>query len=145
LIGGERFECGDGLFATPSSWNGEALASRSCRGEFIHSSEKFIAAENVRTEFESEKLPVPLDYKFDLGRLPDDAPFTDFIFQGNIVQSIAAPRHKYAVVIACGPNAPRGLYFSNNLLHPGTAGVSNKELQHSLSAVLFRINDTHWN
>jgi hypothetical protein len=68
-------------------------------------------------------------FKFDSGQLPDNPPLTDVIFQGNIVQSIAAPRYKYAVVIAGGPNAPRGLHFSNNLLHPGTAGVSNKELQ----------------
>ena len=68
-------------------------------------------------------------FKFDSGQLPDNPPLTDVIFQGNIVQSIAAPRYKYAVVIAGGPDAPRGLHFSNNLLHPGTAGVSNKELQ----------------
>lgn len=67
--------------------------------------------------------------KFDSCQQPDDPPLTDVIVQGNLVQCVGAPRYKYAVIVAGGPNAPRGLHFSNNLLHPGTAGVSNQELQ----------------
>lgn len=68
-------------------------------------------------------------FKFDSGQRPDDPPLTDVIIQGNIVQSIGAPRYKYTVIIAGGPNAPRGMHFSNNLFHPGSKGVSNKELK----------------
>ena len=67
-------------------------------------------------------------FKFDNGQQPDDPPLTDVIIQGNLVQSIGTPRYKYAVVIPKGPNAPRGLHFSNNLFHPGTKGVANIEL-----------------
>lgn len=68
-------------------------------------------------------------FKFDAGQEPDDPPLTDVVIQGNVVQSMGPPRYKFAVIIAGGPNAPRGLRFSNNILHPGTAGVANRELQ----------------
>ncbi|MGY8656237.1 MAG: right-handed parallel beta-helix repeat-containing protein [Verrucomicrobiia bacterium] len=68
-------------------------------------------------------------FKFDSGQQPDDPPLTDVIIQGNIVQSIGAPRYKYTVIIAGGTNAPRGLRFSNNLFHPGSQGLSNKDLK----------------
>lgn len=71
-----------------------------------------------------ERSPI----KFDNGQQPDDPPLTDVIIQGNLVQSIGAPRYKYAVIIPGGPSAPRGLHFSNNLFHPGTKGVANVEL-----------------
>lgn len=67
-------------------------------------------------------------FKFDSGQEPDDPPLTDVIIQGNVVHSVGAPRYRYAVVIDRGPNAPRGLHFSNNLLPPGSEGVSNMEL-----------------
>ncbi|MFT4590643.1 MAG: hypothetical protein ACI8QF_004775, partial [Limisphaerales bacterium] len=41
-------------------------------------------------------------FKFDSGQQPDDPPLTDVIIQGNIVQSIGAPRYKYTVIIAGG-------------------------------------------
>ncbi len=68
-------------------------------------------------------------FKFDTGQQPDDPPLADVLVQGNLLQSIGPPRYKYAVIIAGGPNAPRGLHFSGNLFHPGTGGVSNVELQ----------------
>jgi hypothetical protein len=64
-------------------------------------------------------------FKFDNGQQPDDPPLTDVLIQGNMVYSSGTPRFKYAVIIAGGPNTPRGLHFSNNLLHPGTEGISN--------------------
>ena len=67
-------------------------------------------------------------FKFDNGQQPDDPPLTDVIIQGNVVYSIGTPRYKYAVIIAGGPNTPRGLHFSNNLFHPGAQGVANVEL-----------------
>ena len=67
-------------------------------------------------------------FKFDTGQQPDDPPLTDVVVQGNIVHSIGKPRYKYAVIIGGGPNTPRGMHFSNNLLHPGTQGISNTEL-----------------
>ena len=73
----------------------------------------------------SERSP----FKFDSGQDPDDPPLADVIVQGNIVHCIGAPRYKYAVIIAGGPNTPQGLHFSNNILAPGTAGIANQELK----------------
>jgi nitrous oxidase accessory protein NosD len=67
-------------------------------------------------------------FKFDTGQQPDDPPLSDVIVTGNVVHSIGKPRYKYAVIIAGGPNTPRGMHFSNNLLHPGSQGVANVEL-----------------
>lgn len=68
-------------------------------------------------------------FKFDNGQKPDDPPLTDVLVQGNVVQAIGAPRFRYAVIIAGGDNAPRGLRFSNNLFHPGTSGIANREIK----------------
>ena len=67
-------------------------------------------------------------FKFDTGQQPDDPPLADVIVQGNVVHAIGKPRYKYAVIIGGGPNTPRGMHFSNNLLHPGTLGISNTDL-----------------
>ena len=67
-------------------------------------------------------------FKFDNGQQDDDPPLTDVIVTGNLLQSIGPPRYKYAVIIAGGPKGPQGMRFSNNLLHPGTEGVSNSPL-----------------
>jgi nitrous oxidase accessory protein NosD len=67
-------------------------------------------------------------FKFDNGQQDDDPPLTDVIVQGNLLQSLGRPRYAYAVIIAGGPNTPRGMHFSNNLLHAGTQGVANVEL-----------------
>lgn len=66
--------------------------------------------------------------KFDSGQQPDDPPLADVIVTGNIVHCIGKPRYQYAVIIPGGPNAPRGLHFSNNLFHPGSQGVANTDL-----------------
>ena len=66
--------------------------------------------------------------KFDTGQQPDDPPLADVIVHGNLVHCIGEPRYKHAVTLPGGPNAPRGMHFSNNLFAPGTAGVSNREL-----------------
>ena len=67
-------------------------------------------------------------FKFDTGQQLDDPPLTDVIVTGNLVQSVGTPRYKYAVILPSGPNAPRGMHFSNNLFHAGTAGVANRDL-----------------
>lgn len=67
-------------------------------------------------------------FKFDTGQQPDDPPLTDVIVQGNVVYAVGEPRYKYAVIIAGGPNTPRGMHFSNNLLHAGSQGISNTQL-----------------
>ncbi|GEP43661.1 right-handed parallel beta-helix repeat-containing protein [Brevifollis gellanilyticus] len=67
-------------------------------------------------------------FKFDDGQQPDDPPLTDVLVQGNVVHCIGQPRYKYAVIIAGGPNTPRGMHFSGNLLHPGSQGIANTEL-----------------
>lgn len=50
-------------------------------------------------------------FKFDNGQQDDDPPLTDVIVQGNIVQSIGQPRYRFAVIIAGGPDGPRGMRF----------------------------------
>jgi hypothetical protein len=72
----------------------------------------------------NERSPI----KFDTGQQPDDPPLSDVIITGNLVHSIGKPRYQYAVIIPGGPDAPRGLHFSNNLFHSGTQGVANIEL-----------------
>jgi hypothetical protein len=67
-------------------------------------------------------------FKFDTGQQADDPPLTDVIVTGNMVQSVGTPRYKYAVILPDGPNAPRGMHFSNNLFHAGTEGVANRDL-----------------
>jgi hypothetical protein len=67
-------------------------------------------------------------FRFDTGQQEDDPPLADVLVQGNVVQSIDAPRYRYAVILPDGPKAPRGIHFSNNLFHPGTGGVANREL-----------------
>ena len=66
--------------------------------------------------------------KFDTGQQPDDPPLTDVIVQGNVVDCRGEPLYKYAVIIPGGPNAPRGMHFSNNLFHAGTQGIANIDL-----------------
>ncbi|MCC6487606.1 MAG: hypothetical protein IT364_08895, partial [Candidatus Hydrogenedentes bacterium] len=64
----------------------------------------------------------------------------DVLIQGNIVYDsgrdqilvdgvpqTAPPRYEYAVFITPEP-APTGLRFSDNLFHPGRAGISNLPL-----------------
>jgi hypothetical protein len=67
-------------------------------------------------------------FKFDSGQEPDDPPLQDVIVQGNLIHSVGPVRYRYAVIIAGGTNAPRGLHFSGNLFPPGTSGVANQEL-----------------
>ena len=67
-------------------------------------------------------------FKFDTGQQPDDPPLTDVLITGNLIHSIGKARYKYAVILAGGPNAPRGMHFANNLFPPGTQGIANTEL-----------------
>lgn len=67
-------------------------------------------------------------FKFDNGQEADDPPLSDVLVQGNVVDCIGEPRYRYAVIIAGGQNAPRGLHFTGNLFHPGTGGVANTDL-----------------
>jgi len=78
--------------------------------------------------------------RFDSGQKPDNPPLTDVIVDGNMIFDSGRdaagpqgkpepPRYRYAVFVAPGSQTPRGLHFSNNLLHPGSSGVSNVELK----------------
>lgn len=80
--------------------------------------------------------------RFDHAPQEKNPPLTDVIVQGNVVYDTGrdkmlvdgepkrdGPRYKYAVRIETGaPNPPQGLHFMNNILHPGTEGVSSVEL-----------------
>lgn len=92
-----------------------------------------IVANNIISEFGygdahwiwgDERSPL----RFDTGQQPDDPPLTDVVVQGNIIQAIGTPRYAYAVIVPNGENAPRGLRFENNIFHPGTNGIANRDL-----------------
>ncbi len=80
--------------------------------------------------------------RFFRGQKAANPPLTEVIIQGNIVYDtgrdqvlvdgqpqVEPPRYTYAVIIEDGANGPKGLHFSNNILHPGTKGLSNIELK----------------
>jgi len=105
-----------GAAANTENFDGGSIIANNIISDFGHGDAHWIWGD--------ERSP----FKFDTGQQPDDPPLTDVIVQGNIVHSIGKPRYKYAVILPGGPNAPRGMHFSNNLLHPGTKGVANTEL-----------------
>ena len=105
-----------GAAANSGNTDGGSIIANNVISDFGHGSAHWIWGD--------ERSP----FKFDTGQQADDPPLTDVVVQGNIVQSIGTPRYKYAVIIGGGPNTPRGMHFSNNLLHPGSQGVSNLEL-----------------
>ncbi len=100
----------------PENADGGSIISNNIISDFGHGDAHWIWGD--------ERSPI----KFDTGQQPDDPPLTDVIITGNVIHSIGKPRYKYAIIIPGGPNAPRGLHFSNNLFHPGTLGVCNTEL-----------------
>jgi nitrous oxidase accessory protein NosD len=106
-----------GAGANAENFDGGSIISNNIISDFGHGDAHWIWGD--------ERSP----FKFDTGQQPDDPPLTDVIVTGNIVHSIGKPRYQYAVIIAGGPNTPRGMHFSNNLLHPGTQGVANTELR----------------
>ncbi|WP_461782779.1 right-handed parallel beta-helix repeat-containing protein [Prosthecobacter sp.] len=106
-----------GAGANAENFDGGSIISNNIISDFGHGDAHWI--------WGAERSP----FKFDTGQQADDPPLTDVIVTGNIVHSIGKPRYQYAVIIAGGPNTPRGMHFSNNLLHPGTQGVANTELR----------------
>lgn len=105
-----------GAGANAENFDGGSIISNNIISDFGHGDAHWI--------WGTERSP----FKFDTGQQPDDPPLTDVILTGNLVHSIGQPRYKYAVIIAGGPNTPRGMHFSNNLFHPGTQGVANIDL-----------------
>lgn len=105
-----------GAGANTENFDGGSIISNNIISDFGHGDAHWVWGD--------ERSP----FKFDTGQQPDDPPLTDVIVTGNMVHSIGTPRYKYAVIIAGGPNTPRGMKFSNNLLHPGSQGVANVEL-----------------
>ena len=106
-----------GAGANAENFDGGSIISNNIISDFGHGDAHWIWGD--------ERSP----FKFDTGQQADDPPLTDVIVTGNIVHSTGKPRYQYAVIIAGGPNTPRGMHFSNNLLHPGTQGVANTELR----------------
>ena len=100
----------------PENADGGSIISNNLISDFGHGDAHWIWGD--------ERSPI----KFDNGQQPDDPPLADVIITGNVIHSVGKPRYKYAVIIPGGPNAPRGLHFSNNLFHPGSQGVCNTEL-----------------
>ena len=92
-----------------------------------------IIANNIISDFGSGDAswiwgPERSPLRFDAGQEADDPPLTDVLIQGNLIHDARPVRFRYAVIIEGGPNGPRGLHFSNNLLPPGTDGISNRDL-----------------
>lgn len=81
--------------------------------------------------------------QFNVSPMPERGPpLTDVLIVGNVLHDVGRdkildggeyrlepPRYRYAVRVGSGPHAPRGLRFSDNLLHPGTQGVSEFPLE----------------
>lgn len=105
-----------GAAANAENFDGGSVIANNIISDFGHGDAHWIWGD--------ERSP----FKFDTGQQPDDPALSDVIVTGNIVHNIGKPRYKYAVIIAGGPNTPRGMHFSNNLLHPGTQGISNTDL-----------------
>lgn len=105
-----------GAAANAENFDGGSIIANNIISDFGHGDAHWIWGD--------ERSP----FKFDTGQQPDDPALSDVIVIGNVVHSIGKPRYKYAVIIGGGPNTPRGMHFSNNLLHPGTQGVANTEL-----------------
>lgn len=72
---------------------------------------------------------------------PQFPPLHDVLVTGNVVYDSGRegvlengklvphqPRYKYAIAIHPGPHAPQNVVIANNLLHPGSDGVSNVDL-----------------
>lgn len=106
-----------GAAANAENFDGGSIVSNNIISDFGHGDAHWIWGD--------ERSP----FKFDNGQQPDDPPLTDVVVQGNMVHCIGKPRYKYAVIIAGGENGPRGMHFSNNLLHAGNEGVANVELK----------------
>jgi nitrous oxidase accessory protein NosD len=105
-----------GAAADAENFDGGSIIANNLISDFGHGDAHWIWGD--------ERSPI----KFDTGQQPDDPPLADVMITGNVIHSIGQPRYKYAVILPGGPNAPRGLHFSNNLFHPGTEGVANTEL-----------------
>lgn len=105
-----------GAAANAENFDGGSIIANNIISDFGHGDAHWIWGD--------ERSP----FKFDDGQQPDDPPLTDVLVQGNVVHCIGQPRYKYAVIIAGGPNTPRGMHFSGNLLHPGSQGIANTEL-----------------
>jgi hypothetical protein len=78
----------------------------------------------------------------DRGQEADDPPLRDVVVTGNVVYDFGRrdaaadggpkrepPRYRFAVYVNPDASGPQGLLFGNNLLHAGTEGVSNVELE----------------
>ena len=109
-----------------------------------------IVANNIISDFgygrchwmragDAHGIPIRLE----AGQTENNPPLTDVIIQGNLVYNsgrdgvlvdgavkVLPPRYTYALHVATeGYAPPKGLHFSNNLLHPGTKGISNVDLK----------------
>jgi nitrous oxidase accessory protein NosD len=120
----------DGKPAVGANADGGSIIAHNIISEFGYGHSHWIWAESA----------APL--RFNRGQKPDNPPLSDVVIQGNVIYDtgrdqilvdgqpkVEPPRYRYAVLIETGGNGPKMLRFSNNIFHPGTAGVSNVELQ----------------
>lgn len=114
--------------ARPGNSDGGTLVAHNVISDFGHG--------HARWVWEGAD-PAPIFLNFNRAR-PDLPPLTDVLLLGNLVHDTGRddiltsagvrkvpPRYRFAVKVGEGPGGPRGLRFSANLFHPGTAGISN--------------------
>jgi hypothetical protein len=151
LIIGNQFIRNDlwAIGLMPGTASGAARAAEGDRpAEGPNNDGGSIIANNIITDFgygDSEWIWADSScnpMRFDHAPMAENPALSEVIVQGNIVYDTGRdlplvngvpkrepPRYKYAVRIESnGTNPPQGLHFMNNILHPGTEGVSNVEL-----------------
>lgn len=114
--------------------DGHSVVANNIISDFGHGTSHWIWADGSEHPAPLQLLISPTPEK--------NPPETDLIISGNVIYDsgrdgmivdgkvkVEPPRYKYAVAVGTGEHAPRGLHFSDNLFHGGTAGVSNVELK----------------
>ena len=124
---------GEGKPATAANVDGGSIIANNIISDFGYGRAHWMRAGDAHG--------VPI--RFEAGQTEHNPPLTDVLIQGNVVCDTGRdgvlvdgqvkalpPRYTYAVHVATeGYAPPQGLHFANNLLHPGTKGISNVELK----------------
>jgi len=89
---------------------------------------------------DNPELSYPVAMLLGYGPLEKNPPLQDVIIEGNIIYDrgtdqvlvdgkpqVIPPRYKWAVWFDKGVD-PKGFHFKNNIFHPGTLGIANKEM-----------------
>ena len=130
-------------FAQEAEGNNAGRETNVERGVIISNniiSDMGFGIEDWRLINDSTDLSYPVGIKLGYGPLPQNPPLQDVIIEGNIIYDkgldkvlvngipqVVKPRYKYAVWFD-NELENKGFHFRGNIFHPGSLGVSNKEL-----------------